>query len=259
MTRQIIPFKSICLSLLLAVCPFSAFAQNELMSPKPVALNTDPVKTIYFKNVVLADTKTVGQPITTTVTGSIKGRLLQEIFSVPAVAPQGVGGVRMILTNEDNGVRTIVGHRITEANGKYDFPDLPAGKYSIDVDPISVPAALRRSGALVSPVGFEASAASRADASAAKQRTIKGVVFIDKDGDGRYKVGKDEPIAGAYISANGRFAVSEPNGSYTLSDLPAGRTGVLVSQPKTNDNIHLVLDLGSGSVTDRVVNVAMTR
>ncbi len=229
------------------------------MSPEPVAMNTKPGKAVFFRNVVLDNNRTGSQPFTTTVAGSIKGRLLLESAAMPAVDPQGVGGVRMILrTNVDEG-GTVVGHRITEPNGKYEFENLQPGKYSIEADSVSIPARLRRSGGFVSRVGFEATLASNVNVAAPGERSIKGIVFIDKDGDGRFKAGKDELVAGAYITANGRFAVTEADGSYILNDLPAGRTGILVSLPATNDNAHLVLDLGTGTVTNRVVNVPMSR
>lgn len=259
MTHQTFLRKSICLSLLTAACSFPALAQNATMSPEPVAMNTKPAKAVYFRNVVLDNTRTGSQPFTTAVAGSIKGRLLVESSAMPATAPQGVGGVRMILRTNLDGGATIVGHRVTDPNGKYDFENLQPGTYSIEADPVSIPARLRRSGGLVSTVGFEAALAVNVNTASPIQRSITGIVFIDKDGDGRYKAGKDELVSGAYITANGRFALSEANGSYTLSDLPAGRTAVLVSLPKTNDNTHMVLDLGSGQVTSRIVNVPMNR
>lgn len=259
MTYQTFPLKSMCLSLLMAACSFSAFAQNASMSPEPVAMNTKPGKAVFFRNVVLDNNRTGSLPFTTTVTGLIKGRLLLESAAIQAVDPQGVGGVRMILRANADGGEIIVGHRITDANGKYDFENLQPGEYWIEVDPVSIPASLRRSGGFVSTVGFEATLATNVNAAAPSQRSITGIVFIDKDGDGRYKAWKDELVSGAYITANGRFAVTEADGSYTLRDLPAGRTGVLVSLPATNDNAHLVLDLGTGTATNRVVNVPMSR
>lgn len=253
MTRLKFPLASIGLSLLTAVCCIPAFAQQD------VALNATPVRTIYFRNVSLNDPERSGQPFSTTVTGAIKGRVLNDVYAVPSVEPQAVGGARVILRSIENGVATIVGHRITESNGKYEFPNLPAARYSIEVDPISIPVSFRSSGVIVSPIRFEPSSEAKVKTPATELRTIKGIVFIDKDGDGQYKPGKDKPVSGAYITANGRFAVSDDNGSYILSELPAGRTNLLASTPSTNDNTHMVLDLSYGSGINRVVNVPIYR
>lgn len=73
------------------------------------------------------------------------------------------------------------------------------------------------------------------------KRTITGIVFDDEDRDGQFKLGKDKPIEGASISVNGIFARSDEHGRYVLQDLPAGRTGLLVSWPDGNENTQVVL------------------
>ena len=202
------------------------------------------------------------RPATVTTVGSLNGHIFNDIG--PLGGPSGgeaqyIKGVRVILRSMVDGTSSIVGHQISNAAGEYDFPDLRPGTYTVEVDPLSIPAKFRLSGSTATPITINRSGQSIADLSLSAQRIIKGTVFIDKDGDGRYKPGKDVPVAGAYIMTNGTFAVSNVNGSYILTDLPAGRTGLLVTSPKTNDNTHVVLDLGPGPVSGRVVNVSINR
>ena len=259
MTRLKSSLISICLSTLTAVFCVSAIAQQGSLSPEAVALSNAPVDTIYFHNVAVGTPEGRVQPFATNVAGSIRGRVQNETYAIPAVDPQPVAGVRVILRTIENGRVTIVGYRLTDEKGRYDFTDLPAAKYSLEVDTLSIPPHFRQSGVMVSPVSFEPSAAVKAETPAAELRTIQGIVFIDKDGDGKYKAGKDELVSGAFITANGRYTRSDANGSYVLSQLPAGRTSLLATTPRTKNRAEIVFDLASGPVTNRIINVAISR
>ncbi|MEQ1642890.1 MAG: hypothetical protein ABL959_05550 [Pyrinomonadaceae bacterium] len=259
MTKPKSTVTAICLTILIAGASISAFAQQEPATTAAIQANASPVSTIYFRNLLLKDIRNAPQPFSTEVAGALRGRVLHESYSVSVVEPQGVSGVRLILRSLENDVQTIVGHRITDADGKYEFAEVLAGKYSLEVDPKSVPTRVRSTGILVSRIGFEASLRSPGSVETKEHGVISGFVFIDKNGNGQYEPGKDKPIPGAHITGNGRFVVSDADGSYVLNDLPTGRTAVLVSLPKKNDNAHMVLDLGPGPAANRILNIPMNR
>lgn len=245
---------------MLLACFGLASAQQSSMTIAPAGPETAPVNTIYYRNVVLDHGQRPDSPFDVRAFGSLRGRVfndadLTETSQTPN--PQGIAGVKIILRSVDTGFASIVGGQISDAAGTYDFPNLRPGKYTIEVDPVSVPAKFRIPVVRVSQINVEASRCSYINVPIAAQRSVTGIVFIDRDGDGRYKQGNDEPVEGAYITINGNLSVSDVKGWYILRDLPAGRIGLLVSLPKQNENTHVVFDLESGPVTKRIVNVPM--
>jgi hypothetical protein len=184
-------------------------------------------------------------------TGSVGGRVLTDGATEAA---QGVAGVRVLVRSADSRYSQIIANQISDVAGTYNFSDLPPGKYSIEIDPLSVPSRFRPQ-TPVSSFEVHASARSTFDIPLSPQRIISGLVFIDKNGDGQYQPGKDELVAGAFVEAGGQFAISNQHGRYVLRDLPAGRLGLLVAWPNRAENSHVILDLGPGPVTNRTVNI----
>lgn len=168
-------------------------------------------------------------------------------------------GVKVTPRSRDKGFENYVLEQFTDESGTYDFQDLRPGKYTIEIDPADLPAKFRPQAVNDSPVEVEPLKSSRLDIAVTPQRAITGIVYIDKDGDARYKTGKDEPVSGALITVGGSIAVTGADGVYTLRDLPAGRISLLVHSPANSENTHVVLDLGTGPVTNRVVNIPVGR
>jgi hypothetical protein len=88
-------------------------------------------------------------------------------------------------------------------------------------------------------------------------RAVAGFVFIDKDRDGVYSYGKDEPVQGASVSCRDRAAVSDISGAYILRDLPAGRIELSVSVPNQVLGTSFFIELGAQPVTKRGVDIAL--
>ena len=194
----------------------------------------------------------------TAAVGSISGHIFNDAELNNAsrtTDPKGFGGIRVVLRSLDTTSQNIVANWISDAAGKYDFQSLKPGRYSVEIDPLSIPVMFRRSDRSASTVTVEPSLRSGIDLAIAADRTISGIVYIDRDNDGVFKAGKDEPVAGAHIMVAGQLAISNASGAYVIHDLPAGRIGMLISWPKRNEYTHVVLDLDTGPETDRVVNV----
>lgn len=256
----ILKFKNsiICLSFALLACLGSASAQPSSVAATSAVIETAPVNTIYFRSVAVNHSQNLDEPIDVLVFGSIRGRVFNDADlrgTSQTANPQGIAGVKVILRSADAGFARFVADKISDATGAYDFRNLRPGNYTIDLDPVSIPAKFRIPVVRDSGINVLASRWSYVDIPIAAQRSITGIVFIDKDGDGRYKAGNDEPVEGAYMTINGNLAVSDMKGWYILRDLPAGRIGLLVSRANKDENTHVVFDLEAGPVTKRIVNV----
>lgn len=248
------PYSSIWLSMLTAVCCISTFAQSASSS----STESPPQGTAYFRDGSFSKSPSPDRPNDVRLLGSIRGRVFNDAdLSSRPVDSQGIGGVRVILRSGDQG--NILRNRISNTNGTFDFPELPPGIYTIELDPLSIPGKFRISNIKVPTVNVEASQIYDVEAPITAKRTISGVVFEDKDGDGQFRPGKDKPIEGASVSINGIFATSNESGRYTLHDLPAGRIGLNVRWPKGNENTQVVIFLDPGPVTNRIVNIPRSR
>lgn len=191
--------------------------------------------------------------------GSVTGRVA---FEVPGPGEQqparlvGVANVRVLVRRINAGLANFHFERLSAPDGSFNFEFLRAGQYTIEIDRSTLPSTIYAPERDVSTVDVAVGRATNFDITVAPQRSLTGIVFLDRDGDGRFRPGKDQPIAGARLSAGASFAVSDTNGWYRLVDLPAGRLAMLV-EPKGGENVHVILDLAAGPVTNRVVNVSV--
>jgi hypothetical protein len=188
--------------------------------------------------------------------GSVGGRVFDS--SVEQVGDSdGIAEVTVILRSADPGFENFSREKITNEKGIYTFQDLPPGNYIVSIASVNLPWKFRA----VEPSGaaFVIKPLTRTfvDLTVAPQRAVTGVVFLDKDGDGRFDQNSETPVVGARVSFNGAYAVSGPNGSFFLSDLPAGRIGFLVADPHSGHNAHVVLELPERSTRPRIVNVPL--
>jgi len=254
MTKRESLFISICFGLMLA------FGANA--SAQQASMATNPSGKPFFKSIALKTAEKQKMDFSVRAVGSVKGRIFSDAEAALATEdaePEGIGGVKVALRSQDAGFENFVIEQFTDESGAYNFENLRPGKYSIEIDPANLPARFRNPDVKDSSVEVAPMQSSNVNIPVIARRSITGNVFIDADGDGQYKPGKDTPVAGAMITIGGSLAVSDANGAYTLRDLPAGRIGLLVRWPKTSASTHVVLDLGTGPVTNRVVNVPMGR
>jgi hypothetical protein len=131
----------------------------------------------------------------------------------------------------------------TDASGLYEFRNLAPGSYTLEVDPASLPADFRPPTRLSWPVTLSPLQDFFMDIPLAAQRAVSGVVYLDRDGDGRFDPARDLPLSGARVAAGKAEAITAANGSYLLRGLPAGHTALLVTR-QNGESREVSLDLG---------------
>lgn len=188
--------------------------------------------------------------------GSVSGTVFND---ADLSGKLGLGGVKVLLRSVDVGQGGFVLTRTTTASGKYDFSDLRPGSYTVEIDPASVPPNFRVPDVTVFSVSVSALHSSYYDISLAAQRAITGIVYIDKNSDGKYTPGTDEPVEGAYVTINGDAVFSDANGAYLFRNLKAGRVELLARSAQRGESAPMVLDLDAGPVTRRAVNISINR
>ena len=125
---------------------------------------------------------------------------------------QAVGGVPVRLGNFVS---------ITDSTGIYAFEHVPAGKYVMSLDENGLPAAYAARG------GQRAIEVTRGEAIQVDWNlikasgTVKGLVYIDRNANGRLDSG--EGLAGAVVTIDGRATASAVDGTFAFYNLPPGQ------------------------------------
>lgn len=220
------------------------------------ALATNPSGTPFFRSVVLDGPEKKTMDFSLRSRGAVKGRVFGDEEAASPHNAAGISGVRVTLKSRDKGFENFKFEQFTDALGAYMFDNLWPGEYRIEIDPATLPSGYRKAGA-VSADPIEAP--TSAELPKVVSGSISGVVFIDRDNDAQFRKGKDEPIAGAVVSAGGSVALTDASGRYTLSGVPTGRVGLLVRSPKHQENVHVVFDLAAGDAASRTVNIPLSR
>ncbi|HTH50795.1 MAG TPA: carboxypeptidase-like regulatory domain-containing protein [Pyrinomonadaceae bacterium] len=181
---------------------------------------------------------------------SVVGKIVAQ-----GATPAAAAGTRILLRRIDEAAPVTA--EVAGADGSFVFYGLTPGEYSVEPDALTLPGKFRSSG----PTVLRIIAGRRADVvlQLEARRSITGRVFIDSNGDGQFSQRNDTTIAGAAVSAGGVFAVTDKSGAFRLTDLPSGRTSILVSRSGDAHATHVVLDLAEGPVTDRIINIAISR
>lgn len=194
--------------------------------------------------------------------GSISGRVFNDTDlsgSMPARNPIGLGGIRIIIKLVDVGYGSFALKQETRGDGTYDFRDLRPGVYTIEIDPTSLPANFNIPGITSSTISVKALQSAYYDVPLAAQRAVAGIVFIDKDGDGRYTVGMDKPVEGASVTVDNRSSISGIDGAYLLRNLRAGKIELLVRSGSGAENTSIIVELGAEPVTQQSIDIPITR
>lgn len=194
--------------------------------------------------------------------GTVSGRIFNDadpVGTTEEAAPKGISGIKITIRSTDPAYKHFLREEFSAEDGSFEFGALSPGKYTLQIDPATLPANYRLPESLESTIEVEEYKDSRFQLAIAPHRSITGIVFIDRDGDGRYRKEKDEAVAGATIAVDGHILETDAEGSYSFRDLPPGRVAILIRHPKKEESTHLVLFLSAGPVNNRVVNIPISR
>jgi hypothetical protein len=147
----------------------------------------------------------------------------------------------------------------TGPGGIYRFPQVRPGNYTLEVDPATLPANFRFPAQSSREIRVEPLQEYYLYIPVSAERAIAGIIFIDNDGDRQFNPRKDQTVEGAYVTANGRAAVSGVNGAYILRNLAAGKVQLHVRSPQGAESSSIVIELGAEPITKREVNIMMPR
>ena len=179
----------------------------------------------------------------------------------------GIENATVTLRGEDGLVLDTV---TTDANGEYEFPDLPPWTYTVEVSdlpPDLTPTFDRDTGTTTPDLNsgdIVLTGTSVDDADFGLQPplgSISGTVFADVDNDGVQNAGVgDTPIANATVTLTGTDlsgnvynvpTTTDANGDYSFPDLPPGNYTVTESQPAGfDDGIDTPGNLATGAGND---------
>lgn len=191
--------------------------------------------------------------------GFVSGRVFNDLGAngrTPAPDSPALQGVRIVLRASGGADEQ---QQTTGAGGTYEFVNLRPGVYALEIDAATLPANFHLPGRAVREITVVPLRGVYCDVPLAAQRAVAGVVFADTDGDGKYDPQKDEPIAGAFVRAGARVAVSDRRGAYILRDLPAGKINLRARSPQASESSAIALELGAEPSIMREVNLAVRR
>ena len=240
--------RSRIITLLFGLSSFTfAYSQTD---PLTVSQDTSPPLAPRAIQLVENVSGVLGAPPEASRVGSISGR----IFFSGAQELSGIDGVKLVLRSVPS-TALFVREQVSDETGSFAFEQLAPGDYALTVESGTVPEKFRVNS--IDPIDLKVDAENetKCNIPVAARRTIRGVVFVDRNNDKVYTPGKDEVVAGALVSAQGMLAVTDATGSYSLEALSSGRLALLVQSSRKGSNaaVHVVLDLGPSA--DRVVNI----
>jgi len=203
------------------------------------------------------------QPTVQPLLGSIGDFVWQDTDGdgVQDAGEPGIANVTVTLTDSNGAIQTDV----TDANGIYGFINLPAGAYTVAVDPVTLPAGLTPTfdlDGIATPNTTSAPLAAgenRIDVDFGYQPAVQPLlgsigdfVWQDTDGDGVQDAGEPGIPNVTVILSNSsgvtQTAVTDANGIYGFSDLAAGVYTVTVSAGTLPGGLQQTFDL-DGIVT----------
>jgi hypothetical protein len=215
-----------------------------------------------LRQIILPARETASLSFGVTNLGFAQGRIFNDLFlsgELSAGDAPGIGGVRIVLhptsTGSVNGAQTLT--ETVNASGMYEFRNLPPGSYLLEIDAASIPADFQMPGQMAWPVTINALQGSYLDFPIIAQRAISGIIFVDKDGDGKFDADKDEVVKGARVVAGRAESRTDLQGSYIVRNLPAGKIEVCVYLPTGRKNKTIHLELGPNPILRKNMDVAI--
>jgi hypothetical protein len=190
--------------------------------------------------------------------GSVAGRVFNDILQNgerTAGSLPGISGVRVNLRSTTTGLGPL--SLFVDGSGSYQFRRVPPGSYTLEIDPATLPADFSVPAQSSWEVVVEPLQNLYLDIPVSAQRALSGVVFVDKDGDGKFDAEKDQPIEGARVFAGDKEVITGKGGAYVLRNLPSGRTEVRALVPGRGESRIVIIELPEGPIRRAHVNLAI--
>ncbi len=209
---------------------------------------------------LLPTRQTVNVSFGVTNYGSVNGRVFNDVSQTGAQnagSMPGVGGVRLILRPTSRPGTPV--SMFVDGNGAYQIRNVAPGSYTLEVDSTTLPADYRVPPKTSWVVVVRALENFYLDIPVFAQRAISGVVFVDKEGNGKFDPEKDEPVQGAHVMAGSIDVLTGKNGAYIIRGLPPGKIEIRTRTPGGVVGLPVIVDLGLEPVTRRGVNLFVSR
>jgi hypothetical protein len=221
--------------------------------------------TATSQHLSLAPRQTINFNFGLTNSGFVAGRVFNDLFlrgEQSAGEAPGLGAVKLTLRAVDGNVPTAPGSkqtiRIADGNGGYEFRNLAPGKYILEIDPATLPENFGLPANMSWPITISSLQGFYLDLPFAAQRAVSGIVYIDRNSNGRFDPETDQVVGGARVVAGKSEAVTSLQGLYLLRNLPAGKIDIQVSSPPQKARTVLHLDLGPEAILRTRVNLKLT-
>lgn len=219
--------------------------------------STETVRKIF-----IASRQTVNVSFGVSGFGFIAGHIFNDAVSADDAGKsdfRGLAGVRLVLHSLDAQSGNFALDQTSSSGGTYEFQNIRPGNYRLEIDSATLPENFRLPAQTFREIKVAPLAGFYLDIPIAAQRAIVGIVFIDRDGDGKFNRQADETVEGASVSADAAVAVSDRNGAYILRNLRAGKIKVNVRTASGAANAPYFIELGAEPTTRRAVNFAVKR
>ena len=188
--------------------------------------------------------------------GSISGRIFNDLFHTgqpTAGNSPGVAGVSVSLSPVDK-IETALNVTV-DAGGTYQFRNLTPGNYRLTIDPATVPPNFRVPPQNSWTIELKPLENFYLDIPQFAERAVSGVVFIDKNENGKFDADIDETLKGARVSTGETEVVTGDNGTYLLRSLPAGKIALHARTSWGTKSLPVTLELPPQPLTQRTVNL----
>jgi hypothetical protein len=214
-----------------------------------------------LQHVALSARHTVNLSFGLTNSGFAMGRVFNDLLlkgeQAAGEAP-GLSGVKLILYPAEAMANSKPFIQMVDGNGTYEFRNLAPGKYLLEIDTTTLPANFRLPVQTRWPVTVSPLQGFYMDLPFAAQRAISGIVYVDRNGDGKFDPQTDVVVEGARVVAGKAEAMSNRQGLFLLRNLPAGKIEVR-AYPSTGKASGVIkIELGPDPILRHGVNLMVS-